>query len=263
MVPFLSASRGDTLGTCVTICYLADRLSSVTTQNETPDGNDFRIGAISDDVSFRMTLQSQWRVPDFTEEAVPRVLLEECVELALHAPYRPTFGTPTFVLVLAKDTRRSISELSRTMAEAYVARRDASPELKAQVGESTSRIGDAPWIVVPCYGIGPEPMEHHEAAARYGSIFPAVQNLLLAFHGVGLGSWMTTTGLATPVLARLLELPDGILPCAVIPVGWPAEPLPGPRQISIEPFTFLNIYNNRLSSSPVEPQGPATADPGR
>ena len=233
-------------------------------QNATPDGNEPEAtSSISEDVSFRKTLQSQWRVRDFTQEAVPRVLLEECVELALHAPYRPTFGPPTFVLVEAEDMRRSISELSRTMAEAYVARRDASPELKARVGESTSRIGDAPWIVVPCYRIGAGPLEHHEAAERYGSIFPAVQNLLLSFRAAGLGAWMTTSALATPVLGRLLELPDGILPCAVIPVGWPAAPLAGPRKCSIESLTFLDIYNHRLSSSPGDPQGPVPTESGR
>lgn len=230
-------------------------------QNGTPDGSDPEAASfISDGVSFRKTLQSQWRVPDFTQEAVPRVLLEECVELALHAPHRPSFGPPTFVLVQAEDMRRSISELSRTMAEAHVARRDASPELKAQVGESTSRIGDAPWIVVPCYRIGAGPLEHHEAAARYGSIFPAVQNLLLSFHAAGLAAWMTTSALDTPVLRRLLELPDGILPCAVIPVGWPAAPLAGPRQCSIEALAFLNIYNHRLPSSPMDLNGPVPTE---
>ena len=234
-------------------------------QNSAPDGNDAGgTSAISDDVSFRKILQSQWRVPDFSQEAVPRVLLEECLELALHAPYRPQFGAPTFVLVEAEDIRRSISELSRTMAEAYVARRDASPELKAQIGESTSRIGDAPWIVVPCYSIPAGPLEHHEAAERYGSIFPSVQNLLLSFHAVGLGSWMTTSGLATPILGRLLELPEGILPCAVIPVGWPAAPLERQtRIISIERLTFLNVYNNRLSSGPLDPQEAVPSETGK
>ena len=214
-------------------------------------------------MSFRKTLQSQRIVPDFTQEAVPRGLLEACVELALHAPYSPNFGRPTFVLVQAEDMRRSISELSRTMAEAYVARRNESPELKAQVGESTSRIGDAPWIVVPCYEIGEGPLEHSEAAARYGSIFPAVQNLLLAFRAAGLGAWMTTSGLATPVLGRLLELPEGILPCAVIPVGWPAAPLAAPRQCSIESSTFLNVYNNGLSSTSVDLEAAVPIESGR
>jgi nitroreductase len=63
------------------------------------------------------------------------------------------------------------------------------------------------------------------------SIFPAVQNLLLAATAVGLGSALTT--LATFLagdLRALLALPEPVEPVAVVPLGWPAAPLGPPRR---------------------------------
>jgi len=75
------------------------------------------------------------------------------------------------------------------------------------------------------------------------SIFPAVQNLLLAAHAVGLGSALTTltTGSASE-LARLLELPDTIAAQAVVPLGYPEKPLGPPRREPFADHTFRDRY---------------------
>lgn len=54
------------------------------------------------------------------------------------------------------------------------------------------------------------------------SIYPAVQNLLLAARALGLGAVLTTPHLLTPGLfERVLRLPKGTRIAAAIPVGWP------------------------------------------
>lgn len=54
------------------------------------------------------------------------------------------------------------------------------------------------------------------------SIYPAVQNLLLAARALGLGAVLTTPHLLTPgVFERILRLPKGVTIAAAIPVGWP------------------------------------------
>ena len=64
----------------------------------------------------------------------------------------------------------------------------------------------------------------------YGSIFPAVQNLLLAARALGLGAALTTLPLWSPCLARrTLGLPAPVTPCAVIPLGWPRAAATAPR----------------------------------
>src|SRR5437867_8390413 len=60
------------------------------------------------------------------------------------------------------------------------------------------------------------------ATSFYGSIYPAVQNLLLAARATGLGAALITLPLWSSLLARrALGLPWIVAPCAVIPLGWP------------------------------------------
>jgi nitroreductase len=66
------------------------------------------------------------------------------------------------------------------------------------------------------------------------SIFPAVQNLLLAATALGLGSALTTitTGFRSEMQA-LLGLPESVWPIALVPIGHPVRPLGPPQR---EPF---------------------------
>jgi nitroreductase len=63
------------------------------------------------------------------------------------------------------------------------------------------------------------------------SVYPAVQNLLLAAHALGLGSALTTlaTGFDAE-LRELLDLPDHVRALAVVPLGHPARTLGPPRR---------------------------------
>jgi hypothetical protein len=59
-------------------------------------------------------------------------------------------------------------------------------------------------------------------SASYGSIYPSVQNLLLAARAAGLGAALTTLPLWSPWLVRqALRLWRRVPPCAVVPLGWP------------------------------------------
>jgi nitroreductase len=63
------------------------------------------------------------------------------------------------------------------------------------------------------------------------SIFPAVQNLLLAATALGLGSALTTIATTYRAeLQELLTLPDHVLPVVVVPIGHPAKALGKPRR---------------------------------
>jgi nitroreductase len=71
-------------------------------------------------------------------------------------------------------------------------------------------------------------------ATMASSIFPAVQNLLLAATASGLGSALTTLPTALgDELRSLLDLPAGVRPVAVVPLGWPARPLGPARRLPL------------------------------
>src|SRR4029079_11106677 len=116
---------------------------------------------------------------------------------------------------------------------------------------------DAPVIVVAClHGrSGPTAMAR---AAYFGSIFPAVQNLLLAARSSGLGAETTTLPLWSRTQARrTLGLPPKVAPCAVIPLGWPLKGGYGPTtRRPVREVAHLDHYGNRAFLRPDGDPGP-------
>jgi nitroreductase len=87
-------------------------------------------------------------------------------------------------------------------------------------------IAAAPVLVVVC---GDTRLTSPQAIDS--SVFPAVQNLLLAAHALGLGSTLTTLPvLAGDGLTGPLGLPPEVVPVAVVPLGHPPRPLGPPRR---------------------------------
>ena len=81
-------------------------------------------------------------------------------------------------------------------------------------------------LVVACLRGGGKvpyvPMPALANSSHYGSIYPSVQNLLLAARAVGLGASLITLPLwSVTVARRILGLPLSVEPCCVVPLGWP------------------------------------------
>jgi len=63
-----------------------------------------------------------------------------------------------------------------------------------------------------------------EGRPRYDSIFPAVQNILLACRGLGLGACLTTLHTAHErEINQHLGIPEAYSSPALIPIGFPAD----------------------------------------
>ena len=83
-------------------------------------------------------------------------------------------------------------------------------------------------------------------SSRYGSIYPAVQNLLLAARAEGIGAALTTLPLWNRVVARrILGLPLSVEPVAVIPLGWPIGRYGPTTRRPIEEVTHIDRFGNR------------------
>jgi nitroreductase len=82
---------------------------------------------------------------------------------------------------------------------------------------------EIPAHIVACLQMGAPVRESFMAGAGAGgSIWPGVQNLLLAARALGLAATPTTLGLMDrPAAKAVLGLPDDIEPFCLIPVGYP------------------------------------------
>jgi nitroreductase len=157
--------------------------------------------------------------------------IERILTAATHAPSAENMQPWVFVVVRDEATRASIGELARTLwgggARAY-AEPHLDPDMLAGIDASMEAgFGGAPALIV----VGMDSTTGVHPSAVASSIYPAVQNLLLAASALGYGSALTTlTTLVADQLRSAVDLPEHVTPMAVIPIGRPARPLGRPRR---------------------------------
>jgi nitroreductase len=80
------------------------------------------------------------------------------------------------------------------------------------------------------------------------SVYPAVQNLLLACRAEGLGCTLTTLLCQREADAKaLLGIPEGWGTCAFVPVGWPAGRGHGPlRRRPVSQMAYLDRFGDEF-----------------
>lgn len=178
----------------------------------------------------------------FSDAPVTDTEIAELLAAATHAPSAENRQPWEFVVVRARATREAIGDLSRRAWEAH-GRTFSEGRLSRQLLADVDRgamggVAAAPVNIVVCADT-----ERGLEATVPSSIFPAVQNLLLAATAVGLGSALTTiaTGFRSE-LGALLDLPASVVAVAVVPVGWPAHPLGPPRRQPFAQHTHRERY---------------------
>jgi nitroreductase len=182
---------------------------------------------------------------DFAPDPVPDEDIALMLEAAVHAPSAENAQPWVFVVVRDADRRRRIAELTRRLWDGGAgdhSRPRLAAGLFAEVdGAIRSGFGGAPVLVVVA-GDGRDPTTRATLGA---SVFPAVQNLLLAANALGYGSALTTLPtVAAAELRDVVELPEGLEPMAVVPIGFPARSLGRPQRLSPAAKTYLDRYES-------------------
>ena len=198
-------------------------------------------------------MRTQRAVRRLRSDPVDDATLLAVLELAVRAPTGSNEQGWEFVAVRDGDVKHQLARLNRQAFSIYrrQAKRRARGDLRAArmlaaVQWQADHFEDAPVIVVACLHGRPGPANIGRTAF-YGSIFPAVQNLLLAARSLGLGATLTTLPLWNRTLARrTLGLPANVTPCAVIPLGWPVRGGYGPTtRRPIGEVLHLDRFGNR------------------
>jgi nitroreductase len=180
----------------------------------------------------------------FSDDPVADEEIARLLEAATHAPSAENRQPWEFVVVRDPAARAAIGDLTRRAWESHgraFSETRLPPRLLADVDRgATGGIAAAPVQIVVCADT-----ERGLEATVASSIFPAVQNLLLAATALGLGSALTTiTTSFRAELADLLALPAHVVPVAVVPVGRPAQPPGRPRREAFGEHTSLERYGS-------------------
>jgi nitroreductase len=167
------------------------------------------------------------------DEPVSEAIVAKVLTAATWAPSAENKQPWEFVVVRNADLRARIGDLTArawTQGGRAFSEQRLTPAMLADVDRgATGGIAAAPVLVIVCADT-----QRGLETTVPSSIYPAVQNLLLAATALGLGSALTTITTAFRAeLQELLGLPDHVWPMAVIPLGRPARTLGPPRR---EPF---------------------------
>lgn len=185
----------------------------------------------------------------YTDEPVPDADLATIIEAATHAPSAENRQPWVFVVVDQPPVRAAIDDLGRdiwgTGGRDY-AEATLPPSFFAGVDRFfTTGHGGAPRLVV----IAGDGRDGSKPSLLASSIFPAVQNLLLAASALGYGSTMTTLAAQAPAeLAEILGLPAQVLPLAAIPIGRPARALGPPRRRPVREIAHRNRFGTEFEA---------------
>lgn len=179
---------------------------------------------------------------EFSDAPVDDAVIVQLLRAATFAPSAENRQPWEFVVVRDPARRQAIAEVARRawLGGARDMERDRlPPALFADVDRGmTSGFGTAPvWIVVCADN------DRGLRVSAPASIFPAVQNLLLAATALDLASTLTTLAAAFEAdLRDLLGLPEHVAPMAAIPVGHPLQRLGPPRREPAELHTHRERY---------------------
>ena len=165
-------------------------------------------------------IDTQRGIRYFRPDPVPDELITRLLQAAIKAPSGGARQGWSFIVIRDPETRRKIGELYRTGSKFEIRSDMTAQERRVYTGAQhlEDHLQDVPVLILACIQGNPG------ATVSGSSIFPAVQNILLAARGLGLGSVLTTrqTRFETEI-KQLLGIPEDVVTVALLPIGFPAE----------------------------------------
>ena len=206
------------------------------------------------ELSLEEALYSTRAMRRLKPDPVPLEDLVYIVDAATQAPTGANAQAWAFVIVTDPERRRALGELYRELGQSYVkpvSQGDGDPSEATQKVYRNAMIlvehlGEAPALILVCSHERP-PADSSTAAAYYGSLFPAIQNLMLAARSRGLGTTLTTLHkLGEKRVKEILSIPDDVETVALIPVGYPRGRWGRPKRRPSSEVTHWDTWGGEL-----------------
>ena len=173
-------------------------------------------------------MQTQRAVRRWTAEPVPDEVIERIIRAATWAPSGSNMQPWGFLVIRDAAMRERIAEAIRESFKAFSGRLPdpdtiADPTQRRMIRGALNLFDNfaaAPVLIIPCLVAAQSPAPDGLLAGS--SIYPSIQNLMLAARAEGLGAVLTTPQDGIMDLLRSeLGIPQEARPVAMIPMGWP------------------------------------------
>jgi nitroreductase len=185
-------------------------------------------------------------VRQFKPDPVPRETLNKILEAASKAASGS--NTQPWEFIIVQDPRMK-ARLTKPMLETWM-KRLAGANLSARMREVYDQATEmlrntekVPTIIFCCFDLN---RVSKSEEVRYASVLPAVQNLMLAAHAVGLGTCLTVHGSTSTrgesEVKKILGVPDHVKIACLVYLGYPARKHGPPKRKPIDSFIHYDRW---------------------
>jgi len=201
-----------------------------------------------DDIGLFEAAYSARSIRKLSPDPVPAELITRVLETATQAASAGNAQNWVFLVVRDPALRAELGAIYRKASDiasaVYAARGRPAHLSETQYQRFMARsswlwdhLAEAPVIVIPCLrpramparealppGIGYDDELAYLDRIRGASIYPAIQNIILACRALGLGTVLTTNHIRREDDVRaLLGIPADVASFALMPIGWPLQ----------------------------------------
>ena len=203
----------------------------------------------------------------FKPDPVPDEVITKVLDAAIRAPSGSNEQSWEFIVVKDASQRKKIGDVYRkggNILMALYANRIKPPHMSQETYDKLmssamyllDHMADAPVLLLACLKqtppAGPPPQFPPDAAAglknmaRMGgsSIYPAVQNIILACRAFGLGTVLTTIHMFyEDEVKAILGLPPEVQTYALMPIGYPRGKFGPIKRRPVSEVAYLDNYS--------------------
>jgi nitroreductase len=202
------------------------------------------------DIGLFEAIYSSRALRRFRSDPVPEELLTKILDAAIRAPSAGNAQSWAFVVVRDQEVKQQLGAIYRKAADTisgfYAARgrpahmtEDQYRRLMSSGSYLWDHIAEAPVLLVPCnkpQGLPPPAALSDDVREKLdvaiacrprieaASIYPAVQNIILACRALGLATVITTNHLLyEDEVRQILGIPAEVDTYALMPIGYPVD----------------------------------------
>ncbi len=211
-------------------------------------------------------IHSARAIRHFRPDPVPREIITRILDAAIQAPSAGNGQNWLFVVITDAGQRRKIGDIYRAASawveQKYLSRPRPAHTTQAQYGKMLAsgadlweHMGEAPVLLLPCLRVSapqlPSTIPPGIQAAMNStapwvagaSIYPAVQNIILACRALGLGTVLTTNHVILEAeVKRVLGLPDEVRTFALMPIGYTDDKFGGVKRRPLNEVAVLDRF---------------------
>jgi nitroreductase len=189
-------------------------------------------------------------------DPIPAEAIRKVLDTAICAPSGGNRQGWSFIVVQDAAVRAKIGALYREsfaeliknvpayQAAASAPRESREAKMIASAQHLADHMSDVPALILACIatdGVRP-------GLTSGASIYPAVQNIMLAARALGIGSTLTTVHhrYRHAELRKLLGVPDDVEIAAIVPLGYPTGTFGRPPRRPLAEVTFADRWGAPL-----------------